>query len=211
MPRPAREASAARMRAAVFLDRDGTVIEQVHHLVDPARVRLIEGAAGAIRTLQALDFACVIVTNQSVIGRGLLTEAGLEQVHAELHRQLAEHGVRLDGIYHCPVAPAAEAEGDRAVVEHPDRKPGPGMLRRAARELLLDLGRSWMVGDMLSDTRAGRNAGVAGTILVRTGLGASVEADGSVDHVAEDLAAAARLVARSRLPEFAVPREAARR
>lgn len=208
----AREESAAQMRAAVFLDRDGTVIEQVHHLVDPAQVRLIPGAAGAIRSLQALDFACVIVTNQSVIGRGLLTEAGLELVHAEMHRQLAAEGVRLDGVYYCPVAPRAEGPaGDRTVIEHPDRKPGPGMLRRAARELLLDLRRSWMVGDLLSDTWAGRNAGVEGTILVRTGLGKSVVADGSVDHVAEDLAAAARLIARTRLPEVAAGRAAASR
>ena len=85
----------------------------------------------AIKNLQALDYACVIVTNQSVIGRGLLSEKGLVEVHDEMHRQLAEHGVRLDGVFFCPAAPSTT---DRTLVEHHDRKPGPGMLQKAARE-----------------------------------------------------------------------------
>ena len=93
------------MRPAVFLDRDGTVIEHVHLLTQPSQVKLIPGAADAIRNLQALDYACIIVTNQSVIGRGLLTEAGLADVHNEMHRQLAQHNVRLDGVFFCPAAP----------------------------------------------------------------------------------------------------------
>lgn len=180
------------MRPAVFLDRDGTIIEQVHHLVDPADVRVLPGAARAISQFQALGYACVIVTNQSVIGRGMLTEAGLDRVHEVMNRQLAAEGAAVDAIYFCPVAPVAE---DRSTIDHPDRKPGPGMLIRAARELNLDLRRSWMVGDMTSDMLAGRNAGVRGTILVKTGYGASTEVDGSVDHVAEDLLEAVRWIA----------------
>src|SRR2546421_6453749 len=186
------------MRRAVFLDRDGTVIEHVHLLTQPSQVRLINGAADAIKNLQALDYACVIVTNQSVIGRGLLSEKGLVEVHDELHRQLSEHGVRLDGVFFCPAAPSTT---DRTLVEHHDRKPGPGMLQKAAREMLLDLPRSWIIGDMHSDMLAGRNAKLRGTILVRTGQGDRVDPnDPSVDYVATDLLEASRLIARLEIP-----------
>jgi len=186
------------VKPAVLLDRDGTIIEQVHHLTDPAGVKLIPGAGEAIRTLRAHGYVCVVVTNQSVIGRGMLTVEGLERVHREMHRQLAEHRARLDGVYFCPVAPTSN---DRTAVEHCDRKPGPGMLWRAARELDLELGRSWFVGDMLSDLHAGRNAGCRGSILVRTGRGASVSADDPViDHVVEDLLEGARLIIRLDAP-----------
>lgn len=188
------------MRPAVFFDRDGTLIENVHHLVDPAEVRLIPGAAEAVRILQALDYACVVVTNQSVVGRGKLSLDALDAVHCEMHRQFAAAGVKLDGVYFCPIAPGNE--GDRAAIEHPDRKPGPGMLQRAAREMLLDLSRSWIVGDMLSDTLAGRNAGCLGSILVRTGNGLAADrADASIDHVADNILEAARWIARRQLAE----------
>ena len=183
------------MKPAVFLDRDGTIIEQVHYLSDPDDVRLIPGAGQAIRMLRAAGYACVLITNQSAIGRGLLTAQGFEQVQRELCRQLKEHGGELDATYFCSLVPQA---GDRSIVEHPDRKPGPGLLRRAARELGLDLARSWMVGDMLSDARAGRNAGCRGTILAETGYGATVaqSSDGAVDHVVADLLQAARMIIR---------------
>ena len=120
-----------RRRPAVFLDRDGTVIEHVHYLSDPALVRLLPGAAEALRRLRRAGFARVLVTNQSAIGRGMLTVERLDQIHAEMDRQLAASGATLDGIYYCPDAPAGD---DRTVVEHSDRKPGPGMLLRAADE-----------------------------------------------------------------------------
>ncbi|HEV8379545.1 MAG TPA: HAD family hydrolase [Tepidisphaeraceae bacterium] len=186
------------MRRAVFLDRDGTIIEHVHLLTQPSEVRLIPGAADAIRNLQSLDYACIIVTNQSVIGRGLLSETGLGEVHNEMHRQLAAHGVHLDGVFFCPAAPTTS---DRTIIEHHDRKPGPGMLQKAARELLLDLSRSWIIGDMHSDMLAGRNAGLRGTILVRTGQGDGVDPnDPAVDYVATDLLEASRLIARLEVP-----------
>lgn len=180
------------MKPAVFLDRDGTLIEQVHHLVDPADVRLIAGAAAAVNRLRAAGYACVVVTNQSVIGRGMLDVAGLARVHAEMDRQLAAEGCAIDGNYHCPLAPVQD---DPTVIEHPDRKPGPGMLLRAARELGLDVSRSWMVGDMISDLLAGQNAGCKGSILVRTGHGRRTAAKGvSVAFTADDLAAAAQYI-----------------
>lgn len=182
------------MRPAVFLDRDGTLIELVHHLTDPADVLLLPQAGQAIRELKANGYACVLVTNQSAIGRGLLTEAGLALVQSEFSRQLARFGTEIDGFYFCPIKPGVD---DPTVIEHPDRKPGPGMLLRASREHGLDLARSWMVGDTASDMLAGRNAGCRATVLVRTGYGTRVSATAEyVDHVASDVLAAAEIILR---------------
>ncbi|HWE37750.1 MAG TPA: HAD-IIIA family hydrolase [Isosphaeraceae bacterium] len=157
---------AAGRRPAVFLDRDGTIIEHVPYLADPARVRLLPGVAEGLRRLGAAGFVRVVVSNQSVIGRGMATRAQVAAVHDAMRARLAEAGAAVDAIYDCPVAPRGD---DRTALEHPDRKPGPGMLLRAASELGLDLGASWMIGDMISDALAGINAGCRGSILVRTG------------------------------------------
>jgi D,D-heptose 1,7-bisphosphate phosphatase len=149
-------------RPAVFLDRDGTIIEHVPYLCDPALVRLLPEAAEALKELHRAGFALVLVTNQSAIGRGMLTENRLEQIHTEMRRQLAACGATIDGIYYCPVAPGSD---NRSLVEHPDRKPGPGMLLRAAADLQLDLAASWMVGDLISDVWAGLNAGCRSVLL----------------------------------------------
>lgn len=188
-PRPTRPGG----RPAVFLDRDGTIIEHIHYLADPRDVRLVPGASEAIRKLRDAGFACVVVTNQSAIGRGMLTEDGLALVHDELKRQLAAQGTAVDAIYHCPEAPVGD---DRAAIEHEDRKPGPGMLFRAAEGLGLDLDASWMVGDMVSDVLAGMNACCRGNILVRSGkkLSAAETGPGVGYHVRDDLAAAADLI-----------------
>jgi D-glycero-D-manno-heptose 1,7-bisphosphate phosphatase len=180
------------MKPAVFLDRDGTLIKEVDYLVDPADVQLLPGAGKAVARLREAGFAVVVITNQSAIGRGMLTEAGLNRIHAELACQLDLLDTALDGIYHCPVAPTTTT---REAIEHPNRKPGPGMLLKAAADLRLDLAHSWMVGDMLSDLLAGRNAGVHATVLVRTGHGPTVdETHPAIDHVADDLAAAVDLI-----------------
>ncbi len=192
---PSRSAgSDNRPRPAVFLDRDGTVIRQVHYIADPAHVQLLPGAAEALRRLGEAGFARVIVTNQSAIGRGLVTETQAEAVQAEVERQLGEAGVAIEGFYQCPIAPPSSKRNghigtDRTTLDHPDRKPGPGMLLRAARDLNVDLPQSWMVGDMVRDLLAGRNAGCRGSILVRTGYGADADesALSLADHVADDL------------------------
>lgn len=185
--------TAPPARPAVFLDRDGTLIEERCYLTRPEQVRLLPGAAKAVRRLRGAGLACVVVTNQSAIGRGLMTEDDLGRVHVELLRQLGATGTWLDGLYHCPLAPRGS---DKTLIEHPDRKPGPGMLLRAAAELRLDLARSWIVGDSLSDLLAGRNAGCRGAILVRTGhpLDARVGLPGPECRVAADLAEAARWI-----------------
>ena len=142
------------------------MIEPVHYLSDPRDVRLLPGVATALNTLHAHGFALVVITNQSAIERGIIDETRLDEIHEELRRQLTENGVHLDGIYWCPIAPKT---ADRTVVEHEDRKPGPGMLKRAARELHLALPESWMIGDAICDILAGINAGCKGSIRVETG------------------------------------------
>lgn len=161
-----REVVEARTRsqAAVFLDRDGTLIEPVHHLTDPEKVRLIEGSGAAILRLRAAGFACVVVTNQSVVGRGMIDEQGLAEIHRRLEGQLAREGTRLDAIYYSTAVPTTQ---DRTRIETEDRKPGPGLLHRAARDLDLDLGSSWIVGDMVSDVLAGVHAGCRGAVWLR--------------------------------------------
>ncbi len=164
--RVAPRVSVVRPRPAVFLDRDGTVIEHVHYIGDPAKVRLLPGVAEALRKLQEAGFALVVVTNQSAIGRGYITVEQYEAVNTEMARQLRDEGVALDAVYYCPEAPTGD---DRSVVTHGDRKPGPGMLLKGAHDLGLDLPKSWMIGDMISDALAGVNAGCRGTFLVETG------------------------------------------
>jgi histidinol-phosphate phosphatase family protein len=162
------------VKPAVFLDRDGTVIEHVHHLHRCEDVALIPGAASAIVKLREAGYACVLVTNQSVVGRGMLDIPGLDAIHAKMSEQLRAGGAVLDGIYYSTVVPKGR---DQTVVEHPDRKPGPGMLLRAAEELQLSLADSWMIGDSLSDLLAGENAGCRESLLVSTGYGAGTRAE----------------------------------
>jgi D,D-heptose 1,7-bisphosphate phosphatase len=184
--------SSAAPRPAVFLDRDGTLIEHVHYLCDPALVRLLPGSSAALRRLRHAGFARVLVTNQSAIGRGMLTEERLDQIHTELNRQLAALGASIDGIYYCPDAPDGD---DRTIVKSSDRKPGPGMLLRAAADLNLDLGASWMVGDLISDVLAGLNAGCR-SILVQSGQTSAAEADALAVQalIAPDVTGAADLI-----------------
>lgn len=179
-------------RPAVFLDRDGTLNEEVDFLRDPADLRLLPGAAEAVARLNEAGLACVVVTNQSGIARGLLDEADLAVIHAELERGLAEGGARLDALYHCPHHPDF---GER--IDCDCRKPRPGLLRRAAGDLGLDLRQSFVVGDSLRDLEAGAALGVPG-LLVESGK--PVPAGARERHeVVPDLAAAVeRILERSR-------------
>lgn len=183
-------------RAAVFLDRDGTLNEEVDFLTDPDELVLVPGAGAAVRALNDAGLAAVVVTNQSGIARGLLDEAGLARIHARLAELLAAQGARIDAWYFCPHHPDEGAPPYRGPCEC--RKPAPGMLVRAARELGLDLRRSWVVGDSLRDLEAGAALGVPG-VLVATGKGERERAKlagrpGPPPHLAADLAAAVRLV-----------------
>jgi D-glycero-D-manno-heptose 1,7-bisphosphate phosphatase len=148
---------------AVFFDRDGTLMEDVHYCADPALVRIFPGVPEALRRLRACGFATFIVTNQSGIGRGLITGEQYQAVHEEFLRQLGP-GL-IDRTYCCPDAP--DAPGAAA---SPRRKPAPGMLLEAAADYAIDLAQSWVVGDKCADIESGRRAG-ARTILVMTGYG----------------------------------------
>lgn len=176
------------MRPAVFLDRDGTLNEEVGYLHRPEDVVLCRGAAEAIGMLNRCSVPVIVVTNQAGIGRGLFGWQDFQAVTDRIEELLAERGARLDGVYAAPHHP--EGRGVYRVADHPDRKPNPGMLLRAAEEHGLDLGRSWMVGDKDIDLEAGARAGCR-VALVRTGYGSGTDAS-RADLVAEDLAAAVR-------------------
>ncbi len=177
------------LRPALFVDRDGTVIVEKHYLADPDGVELLAGAAGALAEAAALGFAVVIVSNQSGVGRGRMTEADVQAVN---HRTLglieAAGGPLVAGVYYCPHAPDDECRC---------RKPAPGMLLDAARDLVLDLASSYMIGDKADDIGAGQRAGVRGTILVQTGHGLAQTATAqqlSPSAIVADLAAALRWI-----------------
>ena len=175
-------------RRAVFLDRDGTLNENLDYLTRPEQMRLLPGVGAALQQLRAAGFACVVVTNQSVVGRGMITEAELAIIHDEMKRQLREAGAAVDGIY-----------AATAMTDHPDRKPAPGLLLRAALELQLDLANSWMVGDSLRDIQAGRAAGCKGCVLVRTGhpIDEALLKDVMPVPIAKDLSAAVPIILQS--------------
>lgn len=167
------------MRRAVFLDRDGVVVEQVDgYLTRPDELRLLPGVARAIKRLREAGFVVVMVTNQAGIGYGRLSEEALSEVHRRLEAELALEEAGVDAIYYCPHTPE---EGC------PCRKPAPGMLERAAEDLGIDLSHSYMVGDMTTDIEAGKRAGCF-AILVRTGFGGADGRSGEVpDAVCDDL------------------------
>jgi D-glycero-D-manno-heptose 1,7-bisphosphate phosphatase len=155
-------------RPAVFMDRDGTVCEEVGYVNHVSRSRLLPRSAEAVRLVNEAGFFAVLVTNQSGVARGLFDEALVRAVHEQLAQSLASAGARLDAFYFCPHHPREGHPPYR--VECECRKPLPGMLTRAAREHDLDLGASWMVGDSLVDLEAGAAAG-ASTVHVLTGYG----------------------------------------
>ncbi len=154
---------ALRSNRAVFVDKDGTLIPDIPYNVDPHRITLTPGAADSLRELQQAGYRVVVISNQAGVARGLFKEAALRGVEARLADLLAEQGVQLDGFFYCPHHP--EGSVPRYAVECACRKPAPGMLHEAARWLGLDLSQSWMVGDILTDSEAGRRAGCR-TILV---------------------------------------------
>lgn len=156
-------------RAALFLDRDGTLNREVEGaLRTPEQLELLGGAVEALLQIHAAGRAVVVLTNQSAIARGWMTHFDLERVHAALRERLASHGARLDGILHCP-----HLDSGGLPPYHRScacRKPAPGLLLEAAARWNLDLSRSWVIGDALRDLAAGAAVGVRG-ILVRTGKG----------------------------------------
>jgi D-glycero-D-manno-heptose 1,7-bisphosphate phosphatase len=159
------------MRPAVFLDRDGTVIEDVDYLSRFDQMTLFPWTVDALRLLARAGFLTVVVTNQSAVARGIVTEDFIVATHDELNRRLGAGGARIDAFYFCPHHPDAVIEKYRMVCRC--RKPQPGMIEDATRDLEVDLSRSWMIGDRWIDVATGSAGGVR-SLLVRTGHAARV-------------------------------------
>ena len=186
------------MTPAVFLDRDGTLIEDVGYLDRLEQIRVFPWTVDVIRALNRAGLAVVVVTNQSGIARGLVTEAFVEETHRRLGVTLGAGGARVDAYYYCPHHP----DGAVAAYRQPCdcRKPATGLVDRAVRDLDLDRARSFVVGDKWLDIELAKAVGARG-ILVRTGTGAAEErrpqARLSADAIVDNLAAAASWILES--------------
>lgn len=181
------------MNRGVFLDRDGTINEEVGYLHEPERVLLINGAAKAVKRLNDCGLVVICVSNQAGVAKGFYPIEAVNEVNKRIETLLAAEGAFLDGIYFCPHHPT---EGDppyRAICHC--RKPSPGMLEDAARTYNIELRHSYLVGDRLTDIQTAQNVGLKG-ILVLTGYGASEfevlkkNHDNYPDHICNDLSAA---------------------
>jgi len=182
---------------AVFIDRDNTLIDDPGYIADPSLVHLLPGVEAAVKMLSAGGYKIVVVTNQSGIARGMLTEEKLGEIHDELRRQLAQHGATVDAIYYCPFHPEGTIE--KYARESDDRKPRPGMLLRAARDMDIDLSASWMVGDGARDVEAGQRAGCR-TIRLRVDAhpqaGEPTYEDVQADFTVRNMVEAAKIILR---------------
>jgi len=172
----------------VILDRDGTIIEERSYLSDPEQIKLIPGAAQALRELREMGFGLVVITNQSGVGRGFFSEARLQEIHERMGQMLEAEGAWLDGLYFCPHKPD---DGCSC------RKPAVGLFEKASAELSFDPQASIVIGDKGSDIEMGRRVR-ATTLLVRTGYGAQVASNSLVeaDYVVDDLPAAVQAIRR---------------
>ena len=197
----ARETSSAdeagALHRAVFVDKDGTLVEDVPYNVDPERIRLMPGAAEGLQRLHRAGFRLIVISNQSGVARGLFTEDALAAVEARLRMLLAEADVPLAGFYVCPHLPDGCVPAYARACDC--RKPEPGLILRAAREHAIDPTRSWMVGDILNDVEAGRRAGCR-TLLVCSGGETEwrITPARTPHHVARDLREAAQIIATAR-------------
>jgi D-glycero-D-manno-heptose 1,7-bisphosphate phosphatase len=165
-------------KPAVFVDRDGTLIEMVDVLTEPSQVKLLPGVAEAVADLNRRGFLVIGITNQPIMEKGLLSEDGLKAIHGELQKQLAVAGAHFDAFYTCPHK--YRAEGQCAC-----RKPGIKLIEDAQAAFPIDMEHSWFIGDRLRDVETGRRAGIK-TILVTTGGESADDAffpDASPDHV----------------------------
>jgi D-glycero-D-manno-heptose 1,7-bisphosphate phosphatase len=161
------------MNKAVFLDRDGTILDELGYLTPSSTVVIYPWSADSIRLLKRAGYTVVMITNQGGIGLGLYDHDFVKATHDQLTRQFAEAGAEIDAWYYCPHHPEAVVEEYRVACGC--RKPAPGMLNDAARDLHLELSKSWVVGDQWRDVQLAHVAGCR-SVLLRTGHGASQEA-----------------------------------
>lgn len=181
--------SGRQLRSAVFLDRDGTINREVTHLKSPDQLELLPGAAAAIRSLNRNGTLAVVITNQPVVARGDVSFEELNRIHARLESQLGAGGAYLDGLYFCPHHPDKGFPDEVTELKGPCycRKPEPGLIDQACRDLGIGRQYSWMVGDTNSDVEAGRRAGLR-TVLLRSGhAGSDAKYATRPDYIASDL------------------------
>jgi len=186
----------SRARAAIFLDRDGTLNAEKGHLRSAEELELLPGAGVALRALRQAGFMLVVVTNQPVIARGEASESDVAAIHRRLEWELGKSGAYLDGIYVCPHHPERGFAGERPELKIACdcRKPATGLVERACRDLRIDITSSWMIGDTTRDMAMARRAGLR-SVLLRTGrAGADLKYDAAPDFVVDDLAAAVKLI-----------------
>jgi D-glycero-D-manno-heptose 1,7-bisphosphate phosphatase len=179
-------------RPAAFIDRDGVINEDRHHVHRIEDFVVIQGVVEGLRQLQDHGYALVVVTNQAGIAKGLYSQDDYDRLSGHMIELMARHGVRIDGVYHCPHHP--EGSVPALTTSCDCRKPAPGMMNRAARELGLDLEGSAMIGDKLSDVMAGRAAGVGLNVLVESGHALPNRTESSADYRCADLRAAAEWI-----------------
>lgn len=178
-------------RAAVFLDRDGTLNEDRGYVYSRDQFVWIPGAVEAIRALNDAGLFVVVVTNQAGVGHGFYSETDVLMLHRFMENEMEPYGARVDAWYYCPFHPEGRVEEYR--VDAACRKPRAGMLLDAAKAHALDLSKSWLVGDKVSDIEAGRRAQTR-TVLVRTGYGAQHEPTANADHVVDSIVEASELI-----------------
>jgi D-glycero-D-manno-heptose 1,7-bisphosphate phosphatase len=192
---------------AVFIDKDGTLVEDVPYNVNPSRIRLTRGAEECLPLLHSLGYRLIVVSNQGGVAHGLFPAKALSAVEERLRELLSGCGVPLAGFYWCPHHP----QGKVPAYALPCfcRKPKPGLLIRAAHAQEIDLGRSWMIGDILDDIEAGARAGCRTVLLLNGGETEWVLSPGRLpNHAARDLADAARIIASEHLRDAALPPQA---
>ena len=181
------------MNKAVFLDRDGTIIEDVGYISSPSQINFIPGSIEAIKKLNEAGYKVVVITNQAGVARGITTEVMVQTVDKVLHRKILSGGAHLDGIYYCPHHPEHGVYPYKQNCEC--RKPHTGLIKKATKDHQIDLSQSFMIGDKTSDVEAGKKAGVK-TVFVLTGHGAKEvdELTQKPDYIAQNLAEAVKWV-----------------
>ncbi len=173
-----------RNRITVFMDRDGTITEEMGYLKEPEKLRLVPRSGEAIRLLNKKGILTIVVSNQSGVARGYFSEEAVKKIHRELERLLKRERAHLDGIYYCPHHP--EFGPPKYKKDCNCRKPKPGMLEKAAKRFNLDLQKCYIIGDKVEDIKLAQNVGAKG-ILVLSGYGQRSKREIKPDYSAKDL------------------------
>jgi D,D-heptose 1,7-bisphosphate phosphatase len=187
------------MNKAVFLDRDGTLIEDRHYQFRTNNLQLLEGVTDGLRALKNAGYRLVVITNQSGVARGYYDEAQVQAVHNALQQMLAEQGVQVDAFYYCPHH--VEGQVEAYAVDCDCRKPKPGMLLQAANDQGLDLAQSWMIGDIDDDVKAGQKAGCRTVLIDRTSKPANEDRHTIPTHTVTSFTQATQMILNHRQGE----------